>query len=123
MKLHPRLGGNDDSQSAANLNVLIRTVTETLQNTKGECQFLCFKEPVKRFTKQVLINSYQSIKLSKTKFFSDQSEQFIFSLASIVAFHTHHLGNMSIANSTKKLLAQCDDFCLQSSIQTIYNRY
>ncbi len=38
---------------------------------------------------------------------------FIFSLASIVAFPTHHLGNMSIANSTKKLLGQCDDCCLE----------
>ncbi len=59
-----------------------------------------------------LLSKYQSF---KNKFFSDQSKQFIFSLASIVAFHTHHLGNMSIANSTKKLLAQCDDFCLKLS--------
>ncbi len=59
--------------------------------------------------------SYQSIKLTKNKFFSDHSEQFIFSLASIVVFHTHHLGNKSIANSTKKLLGQCDDCCLELS--------
>ncbi len=51
-----------------------------------------------------LLSKYQSF---KNKFFSDQSEQFIFSLASIVAFHTHHLGNMSIANSSKKQLGKC----------------
>ncbi len=57
-----------------------------------------------------LLSKYQSF---KNKFFSDQSKQFIFSLASIEAFHTYHLGDMSIANSTKKLLGQCDDFCLE----------